>query len=309
MNSQSTLESNGFVHVKQFLDRREIDGLLRFAESIGHGTGAGYFGKRLVTAIEDPAGIDRAVLDRLADLQRDLFGCDMVPAHSGIFSVDPNDPEHSTNFPFHQEHGSFYDFRDHFHYTNLYLVLDKEDPADSNVSVVPFSALRESDPELHELALGAGAARYTGNIRLDDSTGSSHTFRADIDAIAQTPELEPGDLLVLRGDIIHKTQNQKIRRTAISIRAVGADVVCRRERFDDYCGMKLAYQLGDRAYFGERDYIFESLGTDELPARRLQEERERLRRAAGTAAEPPALAGHIAAFSARLRELQSGVGQ
>ncbi|MFC9477114.1 hypothetical protein ACFTS5_33425 [Nocardia sp. NPDC056952] len=304
---KTALDTDGFVHIEKFLDDREIADLLRFAEEVGHGAGAGYFGKRLVTAIEDPSQIPAVVQEKLHKLQLDLFGTDMILTHSGIFSVDPEDPEHSVNFPFHQEHGSFYDFGQHLRYTNLYLVLDKEDISHSNVTVVPFSKLKSSDPELSDIAVGSGAARYTGKTRVDDNAGGSHTFRVDIDSIAHTPLLAPGDLLVLRGDIIHRTQNQKIKRTSISIRSVAADVVAYRETFDNSCGMKLAFMLSDCDYYGERDYIFETHGTAHMSARQLQEARSDIRRATEAGNKPAGLEAHVASFSARLRELQKNL--
>ncbi|MGW6622052.1 hypothetical protein ACWF99_12545 [Nocardia sp. NPDC055002] len=270
------------------------------AAQIGHGTGAGYFGKRLASVLDDPSRIDPAVRGKLKDVQRELFGCDMLLTQSAFFSVDPDDPEHSVNFPFHQEHGSYYDFREHLRYTNLYMVLDKADPTESNVTIIPFSELAAADQELHTLAVGSGAARYTGRTRLDDDSGSSVQFQADLEVLAHTPLLSPGDLLLLRGDIIHRTQNQKCRRTAISIRSVAPDVVCHREQFEKRGGQKLAFMLSDLPYYGGRDYIFEMMGKDRMSAQQLQSARGQLTKAGSS----PALDKHIASFSAKLKELQ-----
>ncbi|AQA24309.1 hypothetical protein BTZ20_3946 [Rhodococcus sp. MTM3W5.2] len=307
MTLQEQLTKDGFVHIEGFLDVREIDYLLEFSNSIGHGTGAGYLGRRLVTAIDDPSGITASVQEKIKQLQIDLFGYHMTLTQSALFSVDPDAPEQSANFPFHQEHGSFYDLGEHLRYTNLYIVLDKAETAESNVTVIPFSELARIEPDLHELAVGAGAARYTAGMRFDDNTGSYVSFRADLESIAQTPQLSAGDLLVLRGDIIHRTQNQKCRRTAISIRTVAPDVECHRNVFDICCGTKLAFMLGDSKYFGTRDFIFEDSGLETMTAEQLQHGRNALMHLTEPTDKATRVAEHISAFSAKLQGMQKSL--
>lgn len=305
MTIQEMLTNDGFVHIKGFLDDGEIKDLLDFTESIGHGEeGTGYLGRRLVTAVNDPFRISDSVKEKITAIQIELFGQPLLLTQSALFSVDPDAPEQSANFPFHQEHGSYYDLSEHLRYANLYIVLDKAEIADSNVTVVPFSELAKLEPEIHRMAVGSGAARYTAGMRFDDNTGSFVSFSADLDSIAKTPQLTAGDLLVLRGDVIHRTQNQKCRRTAISIRTVAPDVVCHRETFENRCGAKLAFMLADSNYFGVRDYVFEKLGVDTMTAERLQQIRNGILNPVEPGDRPGEVDEHIAVFATRVREQQ-----
>ncbi|MEU7146381.1 hypothetical protein ABZ942_43575 [Nocardia sp. NPDC046473] len=307
MTLQETIANDGFVHIEAFLDAREIDDLLEFAESTGHGSGEGSLGRRLVSVINDPLQISTSVQDKVKKLQSELFGYDMTLTQGVFFSVDPDSPEQSANFPLHQEHGSYYDIGDHLRYANLYIVLQKDDIANSNVTVIPFSELATVEPDLHALVVGAGAARYTTDMRFDDNTGSYTPFRTDLASIARTPQLAAGDLLVLRGDTIHGTQNQKSRRTAMSLRTVATDIVCHRESFDACCGTKLAFMLGQGDYFGVRDYVFENLGVDTITAGRLEHARKPLLSPATPADRPAQVDAHVAAFTAKLRDMQIGL--
>jgi hypothetical protein len=50
----------------------------------------------------------------------------------------------------------------------------------------------------------------------------------DFDEIGDTPQLEAGDLLLLRGDVFHKTQDTDTDRIAISFRMVNSKTIVRR---------------------------------------------------------------------------------
>jgi len=62
-------------------------------------------------------------------------------------------------------------------------------------------------------------------VRDDDQGGNLGTFDFDLSEIEETPHLRPGDLLPLRGDLIHRTQDSSTRRIAASIRYINSGTV------------------------------------------------------------------------------------
>jgi hypothetical protein len=100
---------------------------------------------------------------------------------------------------------------------------------------VPFDALRESlSPELYQRVVGGGARRFVvngDNTRVfDDEAGVQYTLPVSLERLAFTPELSCGDLLLLRGDCIHRTQDATTQRIAASIRRQGAGTLVSKAR-------------------------------------------------------------------------------
>jgi hypothetical protein len=79
--------------------------------------------------------------------------------------------------------------------------------------------------EYYNKVVGSGARWYTvkdGQTHiLSDETGTSAgVIPFDLGTIMETPHLNAGDLLLLRGDIIHSSQNSNSRRVALSFRMI-----------------------------------------------------------------------------------------
>jgi hypothetical protein len=120
---------------------------------------------------------------------------------------------------------------DHVNYLNFWIPLRKPDPQRSNLSLVPFDVLRERSPEGFERVRGGGGLRWVpnhGRTSVHGSHGavleggeSPPLFWLDFDAeeLAVTPFTQVGDLVLMRGDLPHRTQDQETERVAVSIRA------------------------------------------------------------------------------------------
>ena len=64
----------------------------------------------------------------------------------------------------------------------------------------------------------------------NDDSGGSRLISTDLGTIAVTPQLAEGDLLLLRGDIIHRTQDTDTNRVALSWRVADGATVLKRKR-------------------------------------------------------------------------------
>ena len=133
----------------------------------------------------------------------------------------------------HQDSVSYYAYQNHYDYLNFYIPIVKPDRARSNLSVIPFDALSARSPGACQAIRGRGATRFVvkrgETIIHDNDQGGRHgVLPYDIAELAVTPELGAGDLLLLRGDVIHRTQDTATRRIAVSLRMMNARTRVRR---------------------------------------------------------------------------------
>jgi hypothetical protein len=138
--------------------------------------------------------------------------------------------------------------RDHINYLNFWMPLRKAERARSNVTLIPFDSLRARSREEHAALVGSGGYRFVprdgrtavygdkGYVLADGQPmAPERTLSFDLEDIAETPELDVGDLLLMRGDVIHRTQDAATERVSASVRATYSEKVINRERagFDD----------------------------------------------------------------------------
>src|SRR5262249_21748473 len=89
-------------------------------------------------------------------------------------------------------------------------------------TLLPWNRLRECSSEIYQLLVAKGAiacSRKVGStsvLRRDFGTKVKVDF--DIETIAESPELAEGDLLMFRGDVLHRTQDRETDRLAVSFR-------------------------------------------------------------------------------------------
>ncbi len=146
------------------------------------------------------------------NIQADLLVC------GAYFSTEGNQ-----SFGWHQDHESYYLTQNHYHYLNLYMPIIKPELSKSNLCIIPFDRLKARSPEVYPRILNKGATRYQvaknkTTIYNDNDGGKLGVLDYSIEDIAETPYLNAGDLLLIRGDVIHRTQDADSLRTALSIR-------------------------------------------------------------------------------------------
>jgi len=171
-----------------------------------------------------------------------------------------------TDWSWHQDHESFYFTQQHKNYLNFYVVLEKEDPVLSGLSVIPMDKLQEVIPEFMDKIINSGAKRLfpdnNKTIVRCDETGLEYVLPINIDTIAVHPELRAGDLLLIRGDVIHKTQDTLTRRTAVSIRCTQSTGLIFKEKLINGCdNKKKLLEISGERYstmiekFGDKEII------------------------------------------------------
>lgn len=141
----------------------------------------------------------------------------------------------SARLYYHQDHESFYLLQQNYHYLNFWIPVSKPSPAHSGLIVVPMDKLAELIPDYMHKIINNGATSYypEGDITrvVNDNDDSEYVLPVNITTIQEIPELHEGDLLLMRGDLIHSTEDNLTNRTAISIRYTNGSLPISRELF------------------------------------------------------------------------------
>lgn len=173
------------------------------------------------------------------------------------------------NFGWHQDHESQYVFQQSLNHLNFYIPIIKPDPTKSGLSVVPMDLLEQHIGSTVNNFIGSAAKKFFVHNGVtfvqDDETGERYDMPVDINSIAVTPELSPGDLFLIRGDVIHKTQDCDTRRVSISMRAIEDSTINKTKLFSG-CNEKMQYIKNNHRYYDTIKQIFEAKNTENILA-------------------------------------------
>ena len=152
-----------------------------------------------------------------------------ITANSGVFFDNSQ-----INFNWHQDHEPYYMFQDSYNALNFWIPIIKESPNKSGISIIPHDQLKIKCPHLFDSEIKGKGAKSIKNVEgksiiVDDNIGKNIDLTFDITLLAISPELNPGDLLILRQDIFHKTQDIETKRVAISIRAYNSNTILKKD--------------------------------------------------------------------------------
>ena len=95
---------------------------------------------------------------------------------------------------------------------------------EAGLHVIPWDRLREKSPRLFNLCRRSGASnlhslRDGGTLYVSDWSGVHwHEENLEVEEVMETPEVGPGDLLLLSFNTIHATQTTDDRRLAVTLR-------------------------------------------------------------------------------------------
>ena len=245
MEIYKNLIDKGYILIKSFISKEELDFLEKdFNSQKGTGDNKNY---NLPMVSAD--AIDK-LREKMTQITSDVskIGINATLLHGGAYFCTEGGQE----FTWHQDHESYFACQNHYDYLNFYIPVIKPDKTKSNISIVPFDVLKEKLPELHDKVIYKGAIHYdptdeNGMEAVDDNIGKViHTIDFDLNEIAVTEELEPGDLLLMRGDLVHHTQDTETYRVAASIRSVCPDQLVSYRKLIKGCATKTELMSGNR---------------------------------------------------------------
>lgn len=136
---------------------------------------------------------------------------------------------------FHQDIQSWFTYQNHVDYLNFWIPIIKPVYEKSNLSILPLDTLRARCPAAYERTVKQGALRFfstkKGKAKLVDASGGRSTiYDFHLDDVAFTPLVSAGDLLILRGDVFHRTQDVATNRVALSWRFVNSKGLVERAK-------------------------------------------------------------------------------
>lgn len=173
------------------------------------------------------------------------------------------------DFGWHQDQDTFWMFQNALEMLNFYIPIVKPLLEKSNVCIVPFDRLLARAPEVYRHVVGRGAINYRierGRTRLfDENDGVQRVLPFDLELLACTPQLAAGDLLLMRGDLIHRTQDADTVRVAASLRAVPSSSMVSRRVLVEGGVKKLVRMTRNRAEYKSVLLSFERSGAEKLP--------------------------------------------
>jgi len=252
------LETRGFVKIPGFLQENEIQD---FQQD---------FDQQPFTANKNYPRKKCGAQSLVAVYQRIQVLLEQIRSSTGIradLRISPGEYiDNSMRFyNLHQDHESFFKFQDVSDFLNFYITVLKPDPDHSGLKLIPFDRLDVAAPEFSHGIKGKGATSYCqsdGKTQVSyDETGQTHELNFIIDTISECPQLESGDLLILRGDLIHGTQDADTRRVAVSIRCMNSHQILHKERLLSGSQKKKTYIENNKQMYQHLFTLFENQET------------------------------------------------
>lgn len=238
MPDWTELVSRGFVHLPGFLSPPQVQALCRDFESgppaQDHAFGFKPVARRQLRALLPTL---QAILEQVAaatDLRVDVF-----PPFSRSHYITTRLAQRTSHW--HQDFDLDYRLTgDHRQSLNFWIPLVKPRKDLSNLSLIPWDRLRQG--ETSSPWEGRGGTRWVtegdatqvlarpeGQI-LSQPAPPLATLDFRLETLQETPWTEVGDLLLLRGDLIHRTQDSQTERLAVSLRASSTQKWLSRQR-------------------------------------------------------------------------------
>ena len=129
-----------------------------------------------------------------------------------------------SQFTWHQDHEPYFKSRDSYNAINFWIPIIKPFLNESGISIIPQDVLEQHCPDIYaNKIVGKGAKGFKPQdsqtlMRDDDNLSEISILPVNLDNISISPSLAEGDLLILRQDVIHKTQDSVSSRVAYSSR-------------------------------------------------------------------------------------------
>jgi len=232
----SGLEKQGYVVIPNFLSVEEIDMFITDKNS------------DLKSFRKSIPRVSKNILEKIAP--KILNVAKRIADNTSIKTnvISPWSAVYMNTFDYgiswHQDQESWYVDQHHENYLNFYISIIKPDSCLSGLSVIPYDVIDNYFPEYKDKFLGKGAKTFeTDNVStkvVDDDNGEEYSLPINIDNFAVSPELSQGDLLILRGDVIHRTQDVLTNRLSVTIRCLDGNHVVNKKKMLTGCKEKIS---------------------------------------------------------------------
>jgi len=236
------LESQGYAHLQNFIspeERQQIEStvVIKARRVIaGGGERVDWYPDVWLDPEDLPIRIQARLQQLLSNVSKSTnLDVDLLWPGPLMLTV-PTFTQAVNTQQFHSDGNPFFVGESAYNYLHMDMVLRKNVSKCANIDYIPFEALRKVDPELHQDTFGKGAQQLiihsnVSAVKIDQfNYGRRLTSSADIDSISVRPQLSVGDIVLYRGDTLHRSQPpgvwDNVERLTLQIRARRAgDVV------------------------------------------------------------------------------------
>ena len=215
MNNLNNLETQGFCVIKNFFEEHEIKLLQHDYNTTLVDSNKNY---NISTPSKSAVSAIIPRLDYIIDQVKHTTDIVVDTYTNEALYTDTS----RIDFDWHQDHESFYVLQQSYNYINCYIPVIKPNKDSGGLSLVAMDYLKEHHPSFFGNIFNKGAQQlnkeHADVLRIYNAeTNDTYRYQFDIESAATSPELEQRDLLLIRGDVIHKTQDTNQQRVALSI--------------------------------------------------------------------------------------------
>jgi ectoine hydroxylase-related dioxygenase (phytanoyl-CoA dioxygenase family) len=231
----SLLETQGFLVVPDFLNSKEVAVLKWGHDQLRLENNTDTESKHSYEDFEKMFGVPFAVaalvypkikqmsdqITASTDIKLNFVNEQCNGFYADLKFINGNDGNDNT-LVWHQDQGAWTLHQQSYNYINFYIMVNKENPNTTNLSVIPQNVLTDRIPAQINKIVRQGAQRFfpkdKETLVKNDNTDEEYTLPFNIEDIAKSPNLLPGDVLLVRGDTIHRSQDNLSPRVAASFR-------------------------------------------------------------------------------------------
>jgi ectoine hydroxylase-related dioxygenase (phytanoyl-CoA dioxygenase family) len=225
-----SLEEDGFIVLKNVIDSSELKLLKQDYDEVKSSRPSSNKNYYIIPAPKHSLSNKiKNILDNIA--QHTSIQLDIVNAHGEYFDTE------LVTLEWHQDYQVFYKWQDAINSLNFWIPIIKPNAKEDGVMILPHTALREKFPnETEKYIIGKGAQRFynsseTKTTIVDDNTDEKIEIDGNIFETKFIPEIAEGDILIQRGDCIHKTAENNNNRIALSIRCRCSKSIIDKHKF------------------------------------------------------------------------------
>jgi hypothetical protein len=215
-----SLESQGFILIPNFLTDDELVTVKKHYIKVTENFARDHSLKTDYNIINVAPDSDiQFIIDRIKEYVDRISNCTDITANTVDNEVGYIDNAIFGCQGWHQDHGPYFKWGDLYNSLNFWIAISKTDATNNGISLVPFDQFSN---KIKSKFVGSGAKRFeiiNKNTRVfDDRDNSVFVLPVDLDECSISPEISEKDLLIMRGDLIHKSQNLTKNRVSLSVR-------------------------------------------------------------------------------------------
>lgn len=265
------IKEKGYLHIRKFLTDAELlllqNDWLERSKAIKGSTNGNY------PVVDVPQGIVWRFHRKIKAVTDAVYSETGIKADADAGGCVYYSTARGVNFPWHQDHEPYFVYQQSIDYLNFYIPILKPEAKLTNICLISMDELQAQIPERFAEYVDSGAKRFDLGEKetsvYDDDNGTKYTLPVNFEDIKVTPELEPGDLLLFRGDVLHRTQDADTERVAVSFRRTSSTAVISKAKLQAAFAIKKEMMQKNWGVYGALFECFDDLKQDEITARQF----------------------------------------